>query len=220
MVDMNLEQARHNMVVQQIRPWDVVDGQVLDLMMRTPREDFVPPQYRNVAFTDTDLPIGHGQVMMPPRLEARMLQALAVQPDESVLEVGTGSGYVTALLAQLARHVYSVEIVPELRQAAERRLAARGLNNVTLDKGDAAAGWPRRGSYDVIAVTGSLPELSPELQQGLNVGGRLFVVVGEGPAMEAWLVTRLGENEWARESLFETALPPLQNARRTAHFVL
>lgn len=220
MVDMNLEQARHNMIVQQIRPWDVADDQVLDLMMRTPREDFVPLQYRNLAFTDTALPIGHGQVMMPPRLEARMLQALAVQPDESVLEIGTGSGYVTALLAQLARHIYSVELVPELKQAAERRLAAHGLSNITLDEGDAAAGWPRHGSYDVIAVTGSLPELPPELQQGLNVGGRLFVVVGEEPAMQALLITRLGENEWARESLFETVLPPLRNARRASRFVL
>lgn len=220
MVDMNLEQARHNMIAQQIRPWEVVDDQVLNLMMRTPREDFVPPHYRHLAFIDAALPIGHGQVMMPPRLEARLLQALAVQPEESVLEIGTGSGYVTALLAQLARHIYSVELVPELKQAAERRLAAHGLSNITLDEGDAATGWPRHGSYDVIAVTGSLPELPPELQQGLNVGGRLFVVVGEEPAMEALLITRLGENEWARESLFETVLPPLQNARRASRFVL
>ncbi|MEW6646169.1 MAG: protein-L-isoaspartate O-methyltransferase [Pseudomonadota bacterium] len=217
---MNLEQARHNMIVQQIRPWDVVDDQVLDLIMRTPREDFVLPPYRNLAFTDTALPIGHGQVMMPPRLEARLLQALAVQPDESVLEIGTGSGYVTALLAQLARHVYSVEIVPQLKQAAEQRLAARGLTNVTVDEGDAAAGWPRRGNYDVIAVTGSLPELPQALQQELNIGGRLFVVVGEAPAMEALLITRTGENEWARESLFETELPPLQNAPRSQRFML
>jgi protein-L-isoaspartate(D-aspartate) O-methyltransferase len=197
-----------------------MDDQVLDLIMRTPREDFVPPQYRNLAFTDMEIPLGHGQTMMPPRLEARMLQALAVEPDESVLEIGTGSGYVTALLAQLARHVYSVEIVPQLKQAAERILAARGLSNVTLDEGDAAAGWSRHGSYDVIAVTGSVPLLTPALQQGLNVGGRLFVVVGEAPAMEALLITRLGENEWSRESLFETVLPPLQNAPRAQHFVL
>ncbi len=220
MVDMNLEQARHNMIVQQIRPWDVMDDQVLDLVMRTPREDFVPSQYRNLAFTDMEIPLGHGQTMMPPRLEARMLQALAVEPDESVLEIGTGSGYVTALLAQLARHVYSVEIVPQLKQAAARVLAARGLSNITLDEGDAAAGWPRHGSYDVIAVTGSVPMLTADLQQGLNVGGRLFVVVGEAPAMEALLITRLGENEWSRESLFETVLPPLQNAPQARHFVL
>lgn len=219
MVDMNLEQARHNMIVQQIRPWEVMDDQVLDLIMRTPREDFVPPQYRNLAFTDMAIPLGHGQVMMPPRLEARMLQALAVQPDESVLEIGTGSGYVTALLAQLARHVYSVEIVPELKQAAEQRLAARGLTNVTLDEGDAAAGWPRRGSYDAIAVTGSLPMLVPELAQELNVGGRLFVVVGEAPAMTALLITRLGKDEWAQEDLFETVLPPLQNAAQPQRFM-
>jgi protein-L-isoaspartate(D-aspartate) O-methyltransferase len=220
MVDMNLEQARHNMIVQQIRPWDVMDDQVLDLMTRTPREDFVPPQYRNIAFTDMEIPLGHGQVMMTPRLEARMLQALAVQPDESVLEIGTGSGYVTALLAQLARHVYSVEIVPDLKQAAEQRLAMRGLTNVTLDEGDAAAGWPRHGSYDVIAVTGSLPTLPPGLQQQLNVGGRLFAVVGEAPTMVALLISRLGESEWAQEGLFETVLPPLQNALPARHFVL
>jgi Protein-L-isoaspartate carboxylmethyltransferase len=219
MVDMNLEQARHNMIEQQIRPWEVMDDQVLDLMRRTPREDFVPPQYRNLAFTDMMVPLGHGQAMMPPRLEARMLQALAVQPDESVLEIGTGSGYVTALLAQLARHVYSVEIVPELKQAAEQRLAARGLTNVTLDEGDAAAGWPRRGSYDAIAVTGSLPMLVPELAQELNVGGRLFVVVGEAPAMTALLITRLGKDEWAQEDLFETVLPPLQNAAQPQRFM-
>jgi len=220
MVDMNLEQARHNMIVQQIRPWEVMDDQVLDLMTRTPREDFVPPQYRNIAFTDMEIPLGHGQVMMTPRLEARMLQALAVQPDESVLEIGTGSGYVTALLAQLARHVYSVEIVPDLKQAAEQRLATRGLTNVTLDEGDAAAGWPRHGSYDVIAVTGSLPTLPPGLQQQLNVGGRLFAVVGEAPTMVALLISRLGESEWAQEGLFETVLPPLQNALPARHFVL
>lgn len=219
MVDMNLEQARHNMIEQQIRPWEVMDDQVLDLIRRTPREDFVPPQYRNLAFTDMMVPLGHGQAMMPPRLEARMLQALAVQPDESVLEIGTGSGYVTALLAQLARHVYSVEIVPELKQAAEQRLAARGLTNVTLDEGDAAAGWPRRGSYDAIAVTGSLPMLVPELAQELNVGGRLFVVVGEAPAMTALLITRLGKDEWAQEDLFETVLPPLQNAAQPQRFM-
>lgn len=219
MVDMNLEQARHNMIEQQIRPWEVMDDQVLDLIRRTPREDFVPPQYRNLAFTDMMVPLGHGQAMMPPRLEARMLQALAVQPDESVLEIGTGSGYVTALLAQLARHVYSVEIVPELKQAAEQRLTARGLSNVTLDEGDAAAGWPRRGSYDAIAVTGSLPMLVPELAQELNVGGRLFVVVGEAPAMTALLITRLGKDEWAQEDLFETVLPPLQNAAQPQRFM-
>lgn len=219
MVDMNLEQARHNMIAQQIRPWEVVDDRVLDLMMRTPREDFVPPHYRHLAFIDAALPIGHGQVMMPPRLEARLLQALAVQPEESVLEIGTGSGYVTALLAQLARHVYSVEIVPELRQAAELRLAAHGLTNVTVDEGDAATGWPRHGSYDVIAVTGSLPTMPQVLLQELNIGGRLFAVVGETPAMEALLITRVGENAWARDSLFETELPPLQNAPRPQRFM-
>jgi len=220
MADMNLEQARHNMIEQQIRPWEVLDQHVLDLIARTPREEFVPSQYRRLAFTDMELPLGYGQAMMPPRLEARMLQALAIQPNETILEIGTGSGYVTALLAQLASHVDSVEFYPELKATAERNLASYMFTNVTLYVGDASNGWPEHGKYDVIAVTGSVPALTPGFQQQLNVGGRMFVIVGQTPVMEAQLITRLGPNEWSRESLFETVVAPLVNAPQPQRFVL
>lgn len=220
MTDMNLEQARHNMIVQQIRPWDVLDQRVLDAILRTPREEFVPPQYRAMAFIDMEIPLGHNQTMMAPKLEGRMLQALDVRADEKVLEVGTGSGYVTALLAGLGEHVYSVDIIPEFTQAAATRLAEHGFDNVTLDTGDASAGWDRRGRFDVIAVTGSVPILTETFQRSLNIGGRLFIAVGEAPVMEAVLITRLGEDEFHREELFETWVPPLVNAPRPQHFIL
>ena len=217
---MNLEQARHNMIVQQIRPWDVLDQRVLDAILRTPREEFVPSRYRAMAFTDMEIPLGHGQAMMAPKLEARMLQALDVHPGETVLEVGTGSGYVTALLAGLAKHVYSVDIVREFTEATAQRLSTHGFDNVTLDTGDAADGWERRGHFDGIAVTGSVPVLTESFQKSLNIGGRLFIIAGEAPVMEAMLITRLGEDEFYREGLFETVVPPLVNAPRPNHFIL
>lgn len=220
MADMNLEQARHYMIVQQIRPWDVMDQQVLDLIARTPREDFVPRQYHNLAFIDMEIPLGYGQAMMPPRLEARMLQSLAIRPEESVLEIGTGSGYVTALLAQLARQVTSVEIHTELKNTAASRLAERGYSNVTVVEGDASRGWPACGPVDVILVTGSLPVLPDELKQQLTVGGRLFVIVGAAPAMQALLITRISETEWVQEALFETVVTPLLNAPQAQQFAL
>ncbi len=219
MADMNIEQARHNMIEQQIRPWDVLDQWVLEQIQRTPREDFVPSTYRNVAFTDMMLPIGHDQVMMEPKLEARLLQALAAQPHEKVLEVGTGSGYLTALLAGLAKEVVSVEIVPELHEQAQKRLSQHGISNITLEQGDAVNGWDAHQPYDVIAVTGSLPSLTQGLRQNLQVGGRLFAIIGEEPAMEAVLVTRINANEWREEILFETVVPPLMNTRKVQHFV-
>lgn len=219
MADMNIEQARHNMIEQQIRPWDVLDQRVLEQILRTPREDFVLPAYRNAAFTDTMLPIGHDQMMMEPKLEARMLQALAVQPGEKVLEVGTGSGYVTALLAGMVRQVVSVEIVPELHEKAKALLARRGIDNVKLAQGDAANGWDAEQPYDAIAVTGSLPSLPLGLKQNLQIGGRLFAVIGEEPIMEAVLVSRINANEWREETLFETVVPHLMSAQKVQHFV-
>jgi protein-L-isoaspartate(D-aspartate) O-methyltransferase len=220
MSDLNLEQARHNMVLQQIRPWDVLDQRVLDLLESMPREDFVPEHYRNVAYADIAIPLGHHEVMMPPRVEARMLQALAIQPQDTVLEIGTGSGFVTALLAKLARYVHSVEIHEELHRTAAATLQEHGLINVSLDTGDAARGWTNCGQVDVIAITGSLPLLPEAFQQSLKPGGRLFAIVGDAPAMEATLITRLAENEFRRENLFETDLPPLRNARQPNRFVL
>jgi len=219
MADMNIEQARHNMVEQQIRPWDVLDQQVLDLVLRIPREEFVPTEYRSMAFVDMPLPIGHGEVMMEPKLEARMLQTLAVQPGDRVLEVGTGSGYVTALLATLAAEVISIEIEPELLEQARQRLAMHGINNIVLEQGDAAGGWDKAQPYDVIAVTGSLTTLPQGLKENMQVGGRLFAVIGESPIMEAVLVTRINANEWREEVLFETWLPPLKGTERATPFV-
>jgi protein-L-isoaspartate(D-aspartate) O-methyltransferase len=217
---MNIEQARFNMVEQQIRTWDVLDQQVLDLMAEVPREDFVPAAYRNLAFADTCIPLEHGQSMMVPRVEARMLQALQVERDDRILEVGTGSGFVTALLARLGGHVTSIEIVDALGSSARAKLEAHGIENVDLYSGDASHGWERAAPYDVIAVTGSLPVPEDSFQNTLAIGGRLFVVVGREPAMQALLITRNSESQWASECLFETVLPPLVGVDEPERFVL
>ena len=220
MSDMNLENARHNMIEQQIRPWEVLDQRVLDLLNELARENFVPPRYRKLAYADTNIPLGDDQVMMSPCVEARILQALNLQAHETVLEVGTGSGYVTALLASLAEHVYSVDINAEMTRTAGEKLADHGIINVTLETGDAARGWDAHAPYDVIVLTGSLPLLPDHFKQSLNVGGRLLAIVGDAPAMEVVLITRVGESEWAQETLFETVLPPLINAPEPERFSL
>lgn len=218
MSDVNLDQARYNMIEQQIRPWAVLDQTVLDTIAIVPREDYVPMNYMNLAFVDMNIPLGAGEVMMPPRLEARMVQALDIEPTETVLEVGTGSGHVTALLAEMARHVYSVEINQDFSEEARRKLMDHEVVNVSLEVGDAAQGWDRHGPYDAIAITGSLPVLPDSFEQSLRVGGRLFVIIGDSPAMAAMLITRLSENEFSRETLFETDFPPLQNTQQPDRF--
>ncbi|MFO8154452.1 MAG: protein-L-isoaspartate O-methyltransferase family protein [Pseudomonadota bacterium] len=218
MTEVDLAKARHNMIEQQIRTWEVLDQDVLDLLDSLPRDRFVPAEYRNVAYSDMQIPLGRGQVMFPPRVEARMIQALDVQPHEKVLEVGTGSGYVTALLARLASHVHSVDYIPEFKLEATRRLADHAFDNATLEVGDAAQGWERHAPYDVIAVTGSLPILPEAFREQLAVGGRLFVIVGDDPVMEAELITRLDENNYASEGLFETSVRPLINAPQPERF--
>jgi len=220
MSEMNLDQARLNMIEQQIRPWEVLDQRVLDLLNTVPREEFVPEAYSMLAFTDMSIPLGDGQVMMPPRVEARIVQALNLQEDETVLEIGTGSGYVTALLASLARQVISVDINPDMIRQASDKLAAHGITNVTLETGDGARGWNAHAPYDVIVVTGSLPILPATFKQALKVGGRLLAIVGDSPAMEVLLITRIGEMEWAEEALFETDLPALINAPQPERFSL
>ena len=217
MSEMSFEQARFNMIEQQIRPWEVLDQRVLDVMAQTPREDFVPPLYRQLAFADVAIPLGHNQVMMMPKVEARMLQGLAVQATDRVLEVGTGSGFITACLARLGDTVVSVDILPEFTQAARRKLPFHGIKNVVLHTGDAVYRWGDQ-RYDVIAITGSLPTLPEQWPKQLTIGGRLFVVVGEPPIMEALLITRLSEHEWTRDSLFDTELPPLLNVTRPLVF--
>ncbi len=208
----DLAKARHLMVEQQIRPWEVLDQKVLDLLEALPREDFVPPEWRNLAYVDEFIPLPGGEVMLPPKVEARLLQALDVQDTDTVLEVGTGSGYFTALLARLARHVYSVEINPDLSAAAGEKLRAHGITNVTLEVGDAARGWDRHAPYNVIAITGSLPVLPEAFREQLAIGGRLVAIVGEAPVMEAIRLRRVGEDAWSEEALFETLVPPLHNA--------
>jgi len=216
---MDIEHARFNMVEQQIRPWEVLDPVVLDLLMRLHREDFVPEQHRALAFADLEIPLGHGECMLAPKLEARMLQELGVQHGDSILEVGTGSGYMTALLASLGRHVCSVDIVPEFTRSAAARLATHSISNVTLETGDAARGWDKHGPYDVIVLTGSVPVLPDSFQQSLNPGGRLLAVVGVAPAMQAQLITRTGDSACHSVTLFETCVNPLKNALQLQRFV-
>ena len=213
---MDFETARYNMVEQQVRPWEVLDQAVLDRLAAIPRERFVPDDYLRLAYADTRIPLGEGDVMMPPREEARLLQALALAPRDHLLEVGTGSGYLAALAAGLARRVTTVEIAPERKARAERSLA--DYDNVEVIEGDAVRGWEATRPTTRIAVTGSLPVLDDAFLRQLKPGGRLFVVVGEAPAMEACLVTRTGAADWATESLFETVLPPLVGAKRPNQF--
>jgi protein-L-isoaspartate(D-aspartate) O-methyltransferase len=209
---MNIEQARFNMVEQQIRTWEVLDQTVLDLLYVVRREAFVPDAYRTLAFSDLEIPIGSGQQMMQPKVEARILQEVAPKSTDRVLEVGTGSGYMAALLAHRARHVNSVEIVPELKRLGEANLRRAGVANVTVEGGDAARGWAKQAPYDVIVLTGSTPELPDAFLDQLAPGGRLFAVVGEAPVMEARLVTCVGPGSFNTVDLFETILAPLANA--------
>ena len=215
----DVERARFNMVEQQIRTWEVLDQEVLDLLFAVRREDFVPAQYRSLAFVDMEIPLGHGQKMLAPKLEARMLQELAVKASDRVLEVGTGSGYMTALLAKRGAHVYSVEIVPQISAQAAARLSAHEIHNVTLEIGDAARGWSKHAPYDVIVLTGSVPVLTDEFARCLNPGGRLLAVVGEAPAMEARLVTCAASGACSEVALFETCIPALRNAPQPERFV-
>ncbi len=215
---MDIETARFNMVEQQIRPWEVLDANVLSACAKVPRECFVPDTYRQLAFSDTTIDIGHGQSMMQPKLEARLLQAVNVQRADRVLEIGTGSGYLAALLATLAAHVTSIELFDDLSAQAKNNLRQLGVNNVALHVGDALEGWSTAEPYDVIVVTGSSPQRRPLIEQQLSLNGRMFIVTGVAPVMEALLVTRLSKDNWATESLFETELAPLIGAETKPTF--
>ncbi len=216
---MNIEQARYNMVEQQIRPWDVLDQDVLNLLFKIRREDFVPEAHRALAFVDMEIPLGHGQAMWTPKMEARIIQELVIRPTDRVLEIGTGSGYLTALLAANAAEVVSVDIEPEFTAAATLSLRAHGIHNVTLHCGDAAHDWPDAEGFDVIVLTGSTPLLSDAFRHRLHVGGRLFAIVGEAPAMEARLMTCTAPGSTRSAVLFETCVASLLNAPHPAAFV-
>lgn len=218
---MNQEQARFNMVEQQVRTWDVLNARVLEVLHKTPREKFVPDAFNKLAYADTEIALGNGQTMDKPLISARLLEALDVQDHEVVLEIGTGSGYLTALLAQLAKHVDSVDQNSTLVEKAKQALAELKIDNVTLATADAANGVDAKAPYDVIACTCSYPEdVSEGLLNNLKVGGRMFVVIGQAPIMEATLITRVSENEWNREALFETETAPISGITVTPQFVL
>lgn len=217
-MNMNFERARFNMVEQQVRPWEVIDERVLEQMETIQREDFVPVRFRKLAFADLSVPLPNGQVMMRPKIEGRMLQALSLQDDETALEIGTGSGYITACLAGLCKHVVSVEYFEDLCDDAEARLKEKGIRNAELFHGDVMSGWQPEQAHDVVVVTGSLPEVPEAFQGWVNPGGRLFVITGDAPAMEARLLTRLGVSDWAEESLFETEIPRLINSEPPPEF--
>ncbi len=216
---MDLEQARFNMIEQQIRPWDVLDETVLGLLARVKREDYVPETYRAMAFMDIEIPLGHGETMLSPKVEARLVQELKLKPSDKVLEVGTGSGYMTALLASLAKHVHSVEIVPEFKAAAELKLAAHGFTNITLEVGDAARGWAVHAPYDAIVLTGSEPVLADEFLAQLKPGGRLIAFVGTAPAMAARRIQLIEPGVQVSQDLFETSVRALAHAPQAAQFV-
>jgi|ERR1019366_247418 protein-L-isoaspartate(D-aspartate) O-methyltransferase len=216
---LDMEQARFNMIEQQIRPCEVLEGRILDLLKHVRREHFVPEGKREMAFMDLEIPLGYGVSMWQPKLEARTVQELHLTRSDKVLEVGTGSGYLTALLSLLAGHVTSVEIVPELSAMARQHLHAYHRDNITLEIGDAARGWGDGASYDVIVLTGSTPVLPVAFQNSLNIGGRLFAIVGDAPVMEARLITRVADDTYETVNVMETCVAPLQNALQPKRFV-
>jgi protein-L-isoaspartate(D-aspartate) O-methyltransferase len=219
---MNLEQARHNMIEQQIRPWDVLDNDVLQSLVAVRREAFVPAAYQSLAFVDSEIPLPCGQTMLSPKVEARLLQEARLTGHERVLEIGAGSGYMAALLARHAAHVVSVEIEAELKALAERNLKAYGVDNVSVELGDGARGWAGQGKdvapYDVIVLSGSVPVLPDAFLSQIRVGGRILAVIGEAPAMSACLVTRTADDAWDTQKLFETVIQPLRNAVKPSSF--
>jgi len=210
--------ARRQMIEQQVRAWDVLDLRVLEALQQVPREEFAPPAYREIAFADTNVPLGRGQSMLAPKVEGRILQALDIQPGDDALEIGTGSGFFAACMGRLARSVRTIDIFPDFVASATAALMRNGAHNVTAATADAMQ-FAERDAYDVIAVTGSLPVYDARFERGLKVGGRLFVTVGTGPVLEARRVTRTGPDEWLQESLFETGMPPLINASGPPGFV-
>lgn len=221
---MDLEQTRFNMVEQQIRTWDVLDQEVLKLLFELRREEFVPPAYRSLAFVDMEIPLGYGEVMLAPKLEARILQEVQVKKTDRILEIGSGSGYLAALLAKRGEYVHSVEIVPELKAMAEKNLQTHGVTNVLVENGDGARGWARHEPYDVIVLTSSTPVLPEAFQKSLKAGGRLFAVVGDVPVMQAVIVNCLTKETegtpgtYNTVGLFETCITPLRNAQQPARF--
>jgi protein-L-isoaspartate(D-aspartate) O-methyltransferase len=215
---MNIEQARFNMIEQQIRPWNVLDQDVLDLLHVVKREQFVPAAYQNLAFADVEIPLPGGDAMLAPKFEARILQETGVKKHETVLEIGTGSGYMAALLAHRAAKVTTVEINPETAELAKKNLANAGVQNVTVEVGNGAQGWEKGAPYDVIVISGALEVLPEAILKQVKVGGRIAAIVGQAPVMEAAIITRTGDNAYSTVKVFETNVRYLTGAPVPSHF--
>ena len=213
-----LEQARFNMVEQQIRPWQVLDPAVLHTLQHIARELFVPAAYQALAYTDTEIPLGHGQAMVAPRIDARLMHDVALKPTDKVLEIGTGSGYLTALLADRSHHVVSLEINPELHATARANLQGAGISNVDLRMADGSAGASDAGPFDAIVLGGSVYEVPQALLDQLKVGGRLIAIVGEEPVMQATLYTRTSASAWDHKALWDTTAPRLLGFKQPSRF--
>jgi protein-L-isoaspartate(D-aspartate) O-methyltransferase len=213
---MNIEQARFNMIEQQIRPWNVLAQDVLDLLTVVRREEFVPAAYRSLAFFDTDIPLPGGESMLAPKVEARILQEANVKKHEQVLEIGAGSGYMAALLAYKARHVTTVEIDPGLKALAEQNLSGYGVANVSVELGNGAQGW--QGEYDVIVISGALPFLPDAFLKQIKVGGRILAIIGEAPVMSLQVITRTSDQVYDTVNVFELMAKPLHAASEHSHF--
>ena len=216
----NADLARQNMIENQVRPWEVLDPRVLDVLSAVRREDFVPAAYRNLAFADVALPLGHGEVMMKPIVEGRALQALGLSSEDRVLEIGTGSGFLTACLSRLAGAVTSIELHADFAESARARIAASGANNVRIEVADAMRDFTTGERYDAVVVTGAVYSLPDRLRSWVAPKGRLFAIVGESPAMQAILYTRADDSHWREESLFETDIPYLMHAAPPRRFAL
>jgi len=215
---MNIEQARFNMIEQQIRPWNVLDQDVLDTLVVVKREHFVPEAAKALAFVDTEIPLGGGEAMFTPKLEARLLQEIQLKKHETVLEIGTGSGYMAALLGHKARAVTTVEISPALKALAEANLAKAGVSNVTVEQGNGAQGWDKGAPYDVIVISGALEVLPEAFLKQVKVGGRIAAIIGQAPVMSCNIITRVSDTGYDTVKVFETNVKYLADAVAPSHF--
>ncbi len=215
---MNITQARKNTIDQQIRPWGGLNYIANNALRDIPREEFVPEKYKNLAFADMEIPLSNKAKMLSPKIEGRLLDALDIKKDETVLEVGTGSGYLTAVVSKLCKSVTSIEIDEELSNNAQEKLSALNIDNVQLEVGDASKGWNSNDFFDVVIVGSAVPKITGRYFHLLNVGGRIFVVEGKGNAMHAKLITRISEHKWETKSLFETHIDTMQGLESCASF--
>ncbi|EEZ80101.1 MAG: protein-L-isoaspartate O-methyltransferase [Candidatus Thioglobus sp.] len=215
---MDITQARKNTIDQQIRPWGGLNYIANNALRNIPREDFVPEKYKNLAFADIEIPLNNRAKMLSPKIEGRLLDALNIQKDENVLEVGTGSGYLTAVISKLCKSITSIEIDEDLSVSAQEKLNSLNINNTQLEVGDASKGWSSNDFFDVVVVSSAVPKITGRYFHLLNVGGRIFVVEGKGKNMSAKLITRLSEHKWETKSLFETRLDTMQGLESNASF--